>query len=183
MLGRMSPAHALPQVFFAYAPYDVGLRCALFYVATGDDLWGWFTGPQSGRLVADYFQLADFHSPREPRYVAVDVAGLHSGWTKDAAMCDELERLRDDFARDWLLYRSTAGAAARLVPYERAGLRTHELNLRFDRLGKLTRMHPDWIYCTAAFEPAAVTSLARYWPLDYRPNGPFLEPKPRLRAA
>ncbi|HYL25325.1 MAG TPA: hypothetical protein VEV21_13115 [Burkholderiales bacterium] len=162
-------AHSTPQVFVAYAPQGPGLRCAMFYVAAGDDLWGWFTGPQGTLLITDYFRVAGFHALREPRYAVVDIAGLHCGWAEDQAMCGELARLQEQFARDWLFYRSAKGARAELAAYERSGLATGEVNLRFARLASLARTAPDWTYCSAAFEPAVLNWLGERWPLDYRP--------------
>lgn len=161
--------HSTPQVFVAYAPQGPGLRCAMFYFAAGDDLWGWFTGVQGSVLVADYFRVAGFHALREPRFCAVDIAGLNGRWTEDRAICAELARLQEQFVRDWLFYRSARDAPSQLAAYERATLPVGEVNLRFERLGKLTRTLPDWTYCSAAFEPAVLNWLGSRWPLDYRP--------------
>ncbi|HET7362952.1 MAG TPA: hypothetical protein VFJ70_05180 [Burkholderiales bacterium] len=161
--------HSTPQVFFAYAPQGPGLRCAMFYFAAGDDLWGWFTGPQGVLLVSDYFQVAGFHALRKPRYAAVDVAGLHCGWAEDRAMCADLARVQHEFVREWLSYRSARDARAELQAYERAGLATGEVNLRFARLAQFTRAGPDWTCSSAAFEPAVLNWLGGRWSLDYRP--------------
>lgn len=161
-------AHSTPQLFLAYAPRGIGLRCALFYFAAGDDLWGWFTGPRGVALVSDYFRAAGFHAAGEPRYVSVDIAGLHLGWA-DPAICGELERLQDQFRRDWLFSRSMKDAPAELAAYEGAGLASGEINLRYERLARLARSPADWTYSSADFEPAVLAWLAARWPLDYRP--------------
>ncbi len=163
------PAHATPQLFIAYAPQGPGLRCALLYFAAGEDLWGWLTGPQGELVVSDYFHVAGFHSLREPSYRAVDIAGLHSGWAPDPAMRAELARVQDQFVREWLVYRCAKEARAHLARYDEAGLATGEVNLRFDRLGTLSRSLPDWTYCSPGFEPAVLSWLSYRWPIDYRP--------------
>jgi hypothetical protein len=156
-------------MFLAYAPRGPGLRCAMFYFAAGDDLWGWLTGPNGRLLVAEYFQVAGFHALREPRYTAVDIAGLHCGWSEDRSICAELGRLQDEFVHEWLFYRSGRKARAQLAAYESSGLATGEVNVRFNRLGRLARTPPDWTYYSAAFEPAVLTWLGNRWSLDYRP--------------
>jgi len=162
-------AHATPQAFVAYAPQGPGLRCAMLYFAAGEDLWGWYIGPMGKLLVADYFQVAGFHALREPRYEAVDIAGMHGRWVENRAMCRELARMQEQFARDWLVYGSAGEARAELASYERAGLAAGEVNLRFARLAELSRTLPEWTYTSPAFEPAVLTWLAARWALDYRP--------------
>ena len=157
-------AHSTPQIFLAYAAQGPGLRCAMFYFAAGEDLFGWFTGPQGARLVADYFQVAGFHALREPRYAA-----------GNRAMCRGLARVQEQFVREWLFYRSAPDARSRLASYERTGLPAGEVNLRFARLAKLTRTLPEWTYESPAFEPAVLYWLAARWPLDYRPRSSVIE--------
>lgn len=79
------------------------------------------------------------------------------------------DRLQDEFVHEWLFYRSGRKARAQLATYESSGLATGEVNVRFDRLGRLARTPPDWTYCSAAFEPAVLTWLGNRWSLDYRP--------------
>ena len=162
-------AHAAPQAFLAYAPEGPGLRCAMFYFAAGDDLWGWFTGPRGPLLVADYFRVAGFHALREPRYSAVDIAGL-GAWSDEPSMCRELSRLQSEFAREWLFYRSAREAPVELAHYHARGFATGEVNVRFPRLHRLARMQADWTYCSSGFESAVLRWLAYRWPLDYRPE-------------
>ena len=71
-----------PNMFLAYAPRGVGLRCAVVYLASGRDAYGWFTGPRLDLVVASrYFLLEDFYSAGPVRYEEVDLAELHSGWS------------------------------------------------------------------------------------------------------
>ena len=45
MIGVAMQAMRSPNVFLAYAPRGVGLRCAVAYFGAGRDAFGWFTGP------------------------------------------------------------------------------------------------------------------------------------------
>jgi len=170
-----------PEIFLAYAPRGAGLRCALAYLESGADVYGWFTGPRHDSSIAScYFLLADFHASLPARYEAVDHADLHSSWSLDEARRHELARMQDAFAHEWLVYRDAAAAAAQLAAYHEAELAAGEVNLRFERLGKLSRLQPNWTFYSPRFERSVLRHLTARWPLEYRPHH---EDEPRRRAA
>ena len=156
-----------PRTFIAYAP-RAGLRCALAYLPAGHDVLGWFTGSADGRVESAYFLLEDYYSPRETRYVAVPAGDLHSSWGVDEARCHELARLQDTFAREWLFYRDDPRAPGELGQYARGELAAGEVNVRFERLNRLSRLQPNWTWYSPQFEHGVLETLARHWPLDYR---------------
>jgi len=158
-----------PNVFIAYAPRGAGLRCALAYLATERDIYGWFTGPRDdGGLAAEFFLSEDFYSNRPARYEAVDSAGLHSRWALDEERRHELARMQEAVAREWLLYRDDPLAAADLAAYAKAELAVGEVNLRFERIARLSTLQPNWTYYSPRFERAVLRHLAKRWPLEYR---------------
>ncbi len=135
-----------PNLFIAYAPRGAGLRCALAYLASGRDVYGWYTGPREDQsIAAQYFLIEDFYSDRPMRDAAADHAELHAPWALDEARRHELARVQEAFAR-------AAG----------------ELNLRFERIGKLDKAQPNWTYYSPHFERAVLRHLAKRWPLEYR---------------
>jgi len=156
-----------PRVFLAYAPRGVGLRCAVAYLASHRDAYGWFAGARNSGLASAYFVLEDFYTPRETRYIAADDADLHSRWIEDEARCHELARMQEAFRREWLAYRSDADAGKQLEAYAEAELAAGPLPIRFERLNKLSKLHPNWTYYSHDFERGVLTHLARHWPLDY----------------
>ena len=92
----------MPHVFLAYAPRGPGLRCALAYLASGRDVYGWFTGRrQDGSMASAFFLLEDLFAEAPARYEAVDEASLHSGWSLDEARRHELARMQELFTREW----------------------------------------------------------------------------------
>ena len=158
-----------PNIFVAYAPRGAGLRCALAYLASGRDVYGWYTGPRDDASVAaQYFLIEDFYTNRPARDAAVDGGDLHSAWALDEARRHELARMQELFAREWLLYRGDARAAAELASYAKAELATGEVNLRFERIAKLSTLQPNWTYYSPGFERSVLRHLAKRWALEYR---------------
>jgi hypothetical protein len=158
-----------PDIFIAYAPRGAGLRCALAYLASERDVYGWYTGPRiDGGIAAEYFLAEDFHTTRPARDAAVDQADLHTGWALDEARRHELARMQEAFAHEWLVYRDDRRAAAELARYARAELAVGELNLRFERIARLSTLQPNWTYYSPRFERSVLRHLAKRWPLEYR---------------
>lgn len=158
-----------PNIFIAYAPRGAGLRCALAYLASERDVYGWFTGPcDDGSVAAAFFAIEDFYTNRPVRYEAVNAANLHSRWMLDEARRHELAQLQEAFAHEWLFYRSDPRAATELEAYAKAELAAGEVSLRFERLGKFSTLQPNWTYYSPRFERAVLRHLAKRWPLEYR---------------
>jgi hypothetical protein len=161
-----------PEIFIAYAPRGAGLRCALAYVSAGRDVYGWYTGPRAdGQLASRCFLLERFYAGAQTRHESVDLADLHSAWSLDEARRHELARMQEAVAREWLCYADGAHAAAELQAYEDAELAAGGPALvRFERLGKFSRLQPVWTYYTPHFERSVLRHLAKRWPLEFRPD-------------
>ena len=166
-----------PNLFIAYAPRGAGLRCALAYLGSERDVYGWFAGARAdaGGVAAQFFLIEDFYTNRPTRYQAVDQADLHSPWALDEARRHEAARMQDAFAHEWLFYRDNPRAAAELEAYREAELAASELNVRFGRLSRFSTLQPNWTYYSPHFERGVLRLLARRWPLDY---GADLEESP-----
>ena len=157
-----------PNVFLAYAPRGVGLRCAVAYLASGRDAYGWYTGPQLDLAVASrYFLLENFYSAGTVRHEEVDQGKLHSNWALDEPRRHELARLQEGFAREWLCYRADAWAAADFDAYGRAELAAGEVGVRFGRLAVFSKLQPNWTYYSRGFQHGVLRQLVRRWPLEY----------------
>jgi hypothetical protein len=159
-----------PNVFLAYAPRGPGLRCAVAYLTSGRDVYGWFTGPRLDLATASsFFLLAGFHSAAEALYEAVDEADLHSAWSLEEPRRHEVARLRDIVAREWLFYRDDPRAGAEFEAYREAELAAPgEVNVRFKRLSRFSTLQPNWTYYSPGFEASVLRHLAKRWPLEYR---------------
>lgn len=158
-----------PNVFIAYAPRGIGLRCALAYLAGERDVYGWYTGPRDdAQFAAVFFVIDDFYTNRPARYDAAGQAELHSHWSLDEARRHELAQIQETFAREWLVYRDDPRAAAEREAYAEAELATGEVSLRFERLAKLSTLQPNWTYYSPRFERSVLRFLAKRWPLEYR---------------
>lgn len=48
--------------YLAYSPRGAGLASALFYLAIGENVYGWYTGASSYAFPAAYFALEPFYS-------------------------------------------------------------------------------------------------------------------------
>lgn len=170
-----------PQVFIAYAPRGAGLRCALAYLEDASDVYGWFAGPRHDASVAAcYFLLENFHATVRMRYEEVEQSALHSAWSLCEERRHELAALQDTFMREWLFYRDEPRAQAQLLAYGEAELAAAEINLRFERLRRLSKLQPNWTYFSPRFERGVLRALTSYWPLEYRPHA---DERPPRRAA
>lgn len=142
-----------PNVFIAYEPRMLSLHCALAYLKSGDDAYGWFTGPRrDGTVASCYFLLERFYANAPDCYAAVDHADLHSAWLLDEARRHELARMQASFADEWLLNWEDP----------------REVSLRAERLERLSRSHAVWTFYSPSFERPVLKHLARHWPLAYR---------------
>lgn len=160
-----------PRIFIAYAPRGVGLRCALAYLSSNKDVFGWFAGPDGSKGVASlYFVLEDFYTKHGPRYVAAQSLDLHTGWLLDEERCHELARMQEAFAAEWLLRRDDPRASLELTQYANAELAVGEINPRYAKLVRLSKLQPTWTYYSPDFEGPVLAYLSRRWPLEYRPD-------------
>jgi hypothetical protein len=156
-----------PRVFLAYSPRGAGLRVAVAYLPRGRDVCGWFTGPrEDGTTASAYFLLESLYTKGEAAYAASD--DLFGGWLRDDALCHELARLQEAFRREWLFYRSDPGASAELDAYARDELAAGEVDIRHERLGRLSKLQPTWTFYSPGFERTVLRHLAKRWPLEYR---------------
>lgn len=162
----MTAASRNPRVFIAYAP-RAGLRCAVVYLSSETDVYGWYTGPNWGNaLESRYFILEDFYTTRPTRSIAIRDDDLHAGWTDDEARCHELAELQDAFMHEWLFYRAEPDAAAEVAKYARAELALGDVNVKFDRLARFSRQQPAWTFASPGFDMGVLQYLAARWPLD-----------------
>jgi len=158
-----------PREFLAYTPRGAGLRCALVYLATPRDVYGWFTGPRDdGAFASAYFLLEEFYSTHEARLVTVKDSDLYTNWIGDEARRHELARLQDVFSREWLFYRSDERAARELEAYALAELAAGEVNVRYERLERFSKLQPTWVHFSREFERPVLNFVAKRWPLEYR---------------
>jgi hypothetical protein len=160
-----------PELHFAYAPRGGGLLCALAYLDSERDVYGWFTGLHAGgRIAGYYFLLEAYHGPGAVRYEAVPAQDLHSGWSLEEARRHELARLEEAVVREWLFARDDPAAAADVLAYEKAELALGELGVRYRRLARFHTAAALWTWYTPAFQRSVLRQLARRWPLEYRPD-------------
>lgn len=156
-----------PRVFIAYAP-RAGLRCAVAYLASGTDVYGWYTGPSpAGALESRYFVLEDFYTTQPTRSIAVHDDDLHAGWIDDEARCHELAELQDAFVHEWLFYRADPAAAGEVEKYASGELALGDVNVKFARLARFSKLQATWVYASPEFERAVLELLAPRWVLDY----------------
>jgi len=171
-----------PQSFIAYAPRGFGLLCALVYAAHGNDLSGWWIGPVDNAYHPAYFLVVDYYTPRESAFYTSRGGDLYGGWVRDYdakypdldtpvpvddELAHRLERMQFVFAQEWLSFPGDANAEAEANRYREAELAHQDVNLRFERLGKLDKDQPVWIYRSAKFDANILKRLARSWPLLY----------------
>ena len=180
---RLKPRVTTPQQFIAYAPYGVGLMCALVYFERGADVYGWWIGARDAEWHSAYFKLEEFFTSRQTRFLAAEDMDLYGGWKrlysarepvldKPEPVADEavheLDRVQGMFAAEWLFFEDDAKADGDRKAYEKYNMPLAHVNVRARRLNKLDKHEAVWTYRSHGLDAAVLDYLQRYWPLDYR---------------
>ncbi len=172
-----------PRVFIAYAPFGVGVMCALFYFERANDVYGWWIGARDSEFHSAYFELEGFFTTKPTRFHATEGMDLYGGWKYlysarapaldkpvpiDDAAAHELDRMQGAFAAEWLVFEDDAHVAAEREAYGKMGLTLGHVAVRSKRLGKLDESQPLWLYRSHDFDPHVLDYLQSHWPLDFR---------------
>ena len=172
-----------PQHLVGYAPYGVGVECALVYFERGPDVYGWWIGARDAEWHSTYFKLEEFFTTRQTRFLATEGMDLYGGWRRlysarepvldtpepvvDEA-AHELDRVQGMFAAEWLFFEDDAKAGADRKAYEKYNMPLAHVNVRAPRLNKLDKHEAVWTYRSHGLDAAVLDYLQQYWPLDYR---------------
>jgi len=182
-LHRREASMKTPRSLVAYAPYGVGVLCALVYFERGADIYGWWIGARDAEWHSAYFKLEDYFSTKPTRFLATAGMDLHGGWqyqysardpqldppeAVDDAAAHELERVQDVFAGEWLFYEDDTGAVADRRAYDEYNLPLAHVNVRAHGINKLDKHEVVWGWRSHDFDPVVLETLQRHWPLDYR---------------
>lgn len=172
-----------PQQFIAYAPWGVGLLCAVVYRALGHDVGGWWVGAVGSEYQTAFFKLENYFSRYENAFYATRGGDLYGGWVYDYdaepplldkpvpvedALCHDLEHLQHVFAQEWLTFPGDPAAESTIAQYQAAELAHENVNLRFDRLNHLDKSEATWMYRSGQLDVNVIKRLMRDWPLDCR---------------
>ena len=172
-----------PQHFIAYAPYGVGIECALVYFERGADVYGWWIGVRDAEWHSAYFKREEFFTTWQTRFLATEGMDLYGGWkrlysVRETALdkpepvadeaAHELDRVQEMFVSEWLFFEDDAAATAERKVYEKYNLPLAHVNVRARSLNKLDKHQAVWTHYSHGFGAAVLDYLRRYWPLDYR---------------
>jgi hypothetical protein len=172
-----------PLVHLAYAPRGAGLMCALFYVAEGQDVYGWYTGACGNEMPANFFMLEHFYSTHATAFYRTHVNDVYAEWFLEfppieqrldrplpvpEAICQELERLQFVFAQEWLFYRDDPERGQEIAAYHDIGLAVQSANIRSQRLNKFNKDSAIWTFTAHGFDLNVLAHLSDYWQLDYK---------------
>jgi hypothetical protein len=178
----MEPRMRTPQCHIAFAPFGVGILCALTCYERGSDVYGWWIGARDTEYWSAFFALEGFYTPRDTRFLATRGSDLYGGWRYeysarapqleealpvDDEVAHELERVQDAFASEWLFFDGDERCALERVEYDRANFPLRAVNLRPSRLRHFDQSQPVWLHQSGDFDPGVLGYLQRYWPLDY----------------
>lgn len=171
-----------PQCHLAFAPFGVGVMCALTCLERENDVYGWWIGARDTEYLSAYFKLEDFYTARDTRFLATAGSDLYGGWRfayssrtppldepvpVDDAVAHDLDRVQDQFVTEWLFFEGDERCDRERVDYDACNFPLRAVNLRPSRLAHFDRSHPVWIHRSADFDAGVLSYLQRYWPLDY----------------
>jgi hypothetical protein len=174
---------ATPQSHISYAPFGVGVMCAVVYIERGNDVYGWWTGARDSEYHTAYFKLEDFFSTKPTRFYATDGMDLYGGWVRlysakapvldkavsiEDEVAHELDWLQDMFVAEWLFFADDPGAGAERKAYEEMANPLRHVNIRSKRLNRLDQGDAVWVHWSHDFNRAVLDYLQQHWPLDCR---------------
>lgn len=172
----------VPRSFIAFAPYGVGVYCALFYFEKDRDIYGWWIGARDSEYHSAYFKLEEYFTRKPTHFYATQGADLYGGWrflysAKEPALdkplpmdeeaAHELDRVQDTFVAEWLFFEDAPDAAAEREAYEKMKFPMRHVNVRVDGINRLGKDQPVWLYRSHDFDSGVLEYLERHWPLDY----------------
>jgi hypothetical protein len=159
-------------------PRGAGLSSALFYVVTGDDVYGWYNGASSYTYPAAFFALENFYSIHATVFSRSLENDVYGHWVADYSpvitdirspvpepLNHDLERLQSAFVGEWLFYSHDRDA---VEEYRALGLPVHDVNVRALQLHRFNQDQPTWIYASSGTDLNVVSWLKGVWPLDER---------------
>lgn len=171
----------VPRYFVAFAPYGVGVLCALFYFETCSDVYGWWIGARDSEYESAYFKLEDYFTTRPTRVYATEGNDLYGGWRflysapqimldkplpVDSDIVHELDRVQNMFVTEWLFFDDSPAALER-ESYDKMRFPVRYVNIRFAGINRMDRHEPVWLYRSRDLASGVLDSLAQHWPLDY----------------
>jgi hypothetical protein len=172
-----------PQSYIAFAPFGIGVMCALTCFERGNDVYGWWLGARDSEYESACFELEGYFTARPTRFYATAGMDLYGGWrflyssrtpqldkpvpVEDEA-AHELDRLQGEFVAEWLFFDDDERARQERIEYDKANFPLRHVNLRPARVGRFDRSEPVWVYRSHDFDMDVLRYLQRYWPLDYR---------------
>lgn len=172
-----------PHCHLAFAPFGIGVMCALTYFERGNHVYGWWIGARDTEYQTAYFTLEDFYTKRNTLFYATSGSDLYGGWRYaysfrkpeldkcvpvDDDAAHELERVQNVFVTEWLFFEGDERAQHERVDYDKSNFPLRPVNLRPVRLRRFDQSQPVWLYSSPGFDAGVLRYLQRYWPLDYQ---------------
>ena len=173
------------EAFLAYTPRGAGLACALMYLKSEPDVYGWWIGRRGTEFHTAYFRLASFYTTGTSMY-ASEGSDLYGGWKVELTsgkpvsvdpplvvaqdISHALEQSQDAFCGEWLVLPGDKDLEAQHRAYAEAELAWSEINFQFRKLNKFVKHEAVWTHYSNDFEAAIGQYVMRRWPLDYRPD-------------
>jgi hypothetical protein len=147
-----------PHVFIAGGENRLG--CAVAYLESEGDAYGWYVGRRhDGTYARAYFLIDDLFANAPAAYEAVD--DPHADWSLDEPRRHELAAMQEVFAREWLAFGEGV------------------VGMRPGQHGKLA----GGTFYSPNFEAVVLRHLSKHWPLEYRPNMARVEAEQKRRRA
>lgn len=172
-----------PQSYIAFAPFGIGVMCALTCFERGKHVYGWWLGARDSEYESAYFKLESYFTTGATRFYATAGMDLYGGWRflysdrtprldkpvpVEDEVAHELDRLQGEFVAEWLFFDDDPRARHERIEYDKANFPLRHVNLRPVRLRRFDQSQPVWLYHSHDFDMEILRYLQRYWPLDYK---------------
>lgn len=167
------------RIYISYSPDKAGSVFALFYLESGEDVFGWHLETREGYFSAAFFMIEGFYADHDVRLYRSVEDDVHGPWTIDhpptrnrircplsESQLHELERLQSVFVGDWLFFGDDAHIDSELAAYQVQGLPVYWVNIRWRRLQRLRKLGTQWVHATPGTDVNVAQFLRKYWRLN-----------------
>jgi hypothetical protein len=171
-----------PKTFISYLRETPPSLTALFYIETGNDLYGWYLFAQKNHMSAAFFMIEHFYSNHASTLYRSVQDDVYAPWAIDyppmrnTIRCPlpdpyvhELERMQSEFVDEWLFFPGDPTSKEELAAYHAHGIPVLAANIKSRKLNRYHGSPRQWLHTTPGVDFNVPEFLEKHWPLDWAP--------------
>lgn len=143
------------------SPYSL---CALSYIESDHDVYGWHLEAVRHRFTAEYFMLEDYFANTKTLLYRSIEDDVYGAWIRDFPPSENpihcplpeiarhtLEQMQFELIQEWLFFQDDPASAAEVAAYRSQNLPLHIVNVKAKRLSRCNKHKNLLIYASPGF--------------------------------